>query len=263
MKRSHAIVLVVALCCGCASILNMEQGGFNVISLDQEWAMRDDLMRQVQKEYRLIDDPTALSYVNEVGRRLVAQTDLRDRRWDFGIVDDASVNAFNLPGGLVYVNRGLVAEAASLDQFTAVMGHEIAHGVARHGTQLMTRSLGLDAIMGIVLGQDVSQTEQVLGSVVGGGILAKYGREAEREADRLGIRYMHAAGYDPRGAAAMFRKLLALRQGQPSKVEGFFSSHPLTEERIQSAEQQAAELSRTSSLVHDTPAYQDFRRRLR
>lgn len=261
-SSSTLLAAIAVLSIGCATVLGVQQGGFNMISLDDEWAMRDDFQREVAKQYRLVTDTRALAYINDLGRGLVAQTDLRDRRWDFGIVDDASVNAFNLPGGLVYVNRGLVGQADALDQLAAVMGHEIGHGVARHGTQLMTRAYGLDVLTGVVLGGDRSRSEELLGSIVSGGILSKYSREAEHEADRHGIRYMHAAGYDPRGAAAMFRKLLALRQRQPSKVERFFSSHPLTEERIANAEQLAQQLPRSSSLVHDTREYQDFRNRL-
>lgn len=256
------IASVAILTLGCAVLGDMQQGGFNIISLDDEWKMRDDLKQQVAKEYRLVNDSRAVAFINEVGRRIVAQTDLKDRQWDFGIVDDPSVNAFNLPGGLVYVNRGLMAQADTLDQLAAVMGHEISHGVARHGTQMMTRAYGLEVISGIVLGSDPSKSQEVLRSVVAGGMLSKYSREAENEADRLGIGFMHAAGYDPRGAAAMFRKLLALRQREPSKVESFFASHPMAEDRIANAEKQAAQLPRSASLIHDTRDYQDFRRRL-
>jgi len=246
---------------GSCALLEVEQGGVNLISLDEEWAMRDDLMRQVEQQYPLVRDRAALDYLDRIGRSIVAETDLADREWDFGIVDSPDVNAFNLPGGLVYVNRGLVEQASSLDQLTAVLGHEIAHGVARHGTQLMTRAVGLDVLLGVVLGDDPSQVEQVLGGVVGSGALSRYGRGAEREADHLGIGYAHAAGYDPRGAAEMFRKLLALRQREPSAVDRFFSSHPLTEERIEAAEARAAELPRGRALVDDTPEYQSFRDR--
>lgn len=253
---------IAVLTLGCAVLGTMQQGGFNLISLDDEWKMRDDLKQQVAKEYRLVNDSRAVAFINDLGRRIVAQTELKNRQWDFGIVDDPSVNAFNLPGGLVYVNRGLMTQADTLDQLAAVMAHEISHGVARHGTQMMTRAYGLDVITGIILGKDRSQTEEVLGSIVAGGALSKYSREAENEADRLGLGFMHAAGYDPRGAAAMFRKLLALRQREPSKVEGFFASHPLAEDRIANAEKLAAQLPRSASLIHDTREYQDLRSRL-
>jgi predicted Zn-dependent protease len=259
---ARAAVALALAACGCAELLTIEKGGFNLVSLDEEWAMREDLARQVASEFRLVRDPEAVAYLESVGRRIVAQTDLADRPWDFGIVDDDAVNAFNLPGGLVYVHKGLVAEADALDELTAVMGHEIAHGVARHGTQLMTRAAGVDAISGILLGNDADKKDELLRQIVGGGVLSRYSREAEREADQLGIRYAAGAGYDPAGAARMFRKLLALRGRKPSSVERFFSSHPLTEERIAEAEALARQLPRGSSMVHDTQDYQRFRRKL-
>jgi predicted Zn-dependent protease len=254
-----AVALLVPIL-GCA-LLSVEQGGFNLISLDEEWSMRDDLMKQVREEYTLVSDPQALAYLEGVGARLVAQTNLAGRPWTFGIIDDDAVNAFNLPGGLVYVNRGLIQNAATLDQFTSVLGHEIAHGAARHGTQLMTRQMGLGVLSSVLLGNDASQREQLLAGIVGSGVLSNYGRDAERESDTLGIRFAHAAGYDPEGAIAMFQMLLSLRQGRPSAVGQFFSSHPLTEERIDHARQITAELPRSASLIHDTPEYQAFRKR--
>ncbi len=252
-------VLLVSIS-GCAA-LSVEQGGFNLVSLDEEWSMRDDLMKQVEQEYKLVADPQMLAYLNTIGRQLVAQTSLASRVWTFGIIDDDGVNAFNLPGGLVYVNRGLIQSATTLDQFTAVLGHEISHGAARHGTQLMTRQMGLELLGSVLLGDDPNQRQKLLAGVVAGGTLSSYGRDAEREADRLGIRAAHAAGYDPQGAIAMFQMLLGLRQGKPSSVGQFFSSHPLTEERIAHAERITAEFPDSPSLIHDTLEYQAFRKR--
>jgi len=264
MKTSilSALILVAVLpAAGCAA-LAIEEGGFNLISLDEEWSMRGDLMKQVEQEYTLVQDARAQAFLDDIGHRLVAQSPLADRAWTFGIVDDDGVNAFNLPGGLVYVNRGLAERATTVDQFAAVLGHEIAHGTARHGTQLMTRAMGVEIVTGALLGDDPSSRETLLKDIVGSGVLSKYGRDAEREADRLGIRYSFVAGYDPQGAVRMFEMLLSLRQGQPSKVAQRFSSHPLTEERIARAQEIVAALPATASPVRDTPEYQAFRQRL-
>lgn len=246
----------------CASVLGVHRGGFNMISLEQEWEMRDELRRQVRQEYDLLDDSRVTGYVSRIGRRLVAQTELADLPWTFGVVRDDAVNAFNLPGGLVYVNTGLIAQADSLDQLTAVLGHEIAHGVARHGTQLMTRAQGLGVLTSVVLGEDPGQLERTLAGLVGSGILLDYSRDAEREADRLGVRYNHAAGYDPHGAPEFFRKLLELRQSRPSDLARFFSSHPITEERIRTTRKIADSLPDHGSLVHDSREYQRMRGRI-
>jgi len=259
----NALLPAILLLAGCAGTLGVHEGGFNLISLDQEWAMREDFRGQVAKESTLVRDPQALAYLNELGREIAAQTDLGGLQWDFGIVRDEAVNAFNLPGGLVYVNTGLVREAESLDELVGVLSHEVAHGAARHGTQLMTRAYGYDLIAGLLLGRDPSAMEAFLAGVAGTGILMDYSRDAEREADRLGVHYMWKAGYEPRGVTAFFGKLLAVQQRKPSDVERFFSSHPVTEERIRNVEAVIATLPPKGTLIHDTAEYHKFRASLR
>jgi predicted Zn-dependent protease len=255
-----AVLLIAAL--GCASTAGAG-GGFNLVSLDQEWAMRDDLRSQVAREARLVNDPDLTSYINIVGRRIASQTPLGNRRWDFGIVRDNTVNAFNLPGGLVYVNSGLIAEADTLDELAGVLAHEIGHGSARHGTKLMTRAYGYNMIAGLVLGQNPSQTRQILAQLVGTGVLTDYSRDAEREADRLGVHYTYQAGYDPNGMIGFYGEMLDMRRRQPSKLEQFFSTHPLTEERIRNIQAEASTLPRHASLTHDTSNFQQFRSQFR
>ena len=247
--------LAVLLSAGAA-----QAAGFNLVSLDQEWSMRNDLHAQVQQQYRLVNDRASLQYINQVGRRLAAQTPMGDRQWDFFIIDDPSVNAFNLPGGLVYVNRGLVAEADSLDQLAGVLAHEIGHGAARHGTQLMTRSYGYNLLAGLLLGRDAGQGQRLLAQLVGTGVLTRYSREAEFEADRIGVEYAYRAGYNPHGAADFFKQLLQMRQRRPTKVEQFFSTHPLTEQRIDRVEAAAARYGNRGT--RDTRDFQQFRSRL-
>ena len=262
-QKLFSLLLCLALTLplmNCAA-LSVEQGGLNLISLDEEWSMRDDLLAQVQQEYRLVNDAQSLAYLDQLGQRIVAQTRFANRPWTFGIIDDPNVNAFNLPGGIVFVNRGLIQKATTLDQFTTVLGHEIAHGVARHGTQMMTRQMGIQVLSGVLLGNDASQRAQVLGGLVSSGVLSDYGRDAERESDRLGIQFAHAAGFDPAGSVPMFETLLSLRQSQPNSIAQFFSSHPLTEERIARAKRLSTELPSSPSLIHDTPEYQAFRKR--
>jgi predicted Zn-dependent protease len=254
------VLLAVATC---ATNVGVSEAKFNLVSLDQEWAMRDDLLSQVAREKQLVNDRSALEYINYVGRRIAAQTSLGNRRWDFYIVRDSSVNAFNLPGGLVFVNSGLIAEADSLDELAGVMAHEIGHGAARHGTQLMTRAYGYNLLASLALGRNPSQTRQILAQLVGTGYLNNYSRDAEREADRLGVNYAYRAGYDPRGLESFFGDLASLRQRRPSKVEQFFSNHPMTEERIQIVDAEIDRLPRRSSLTHDTRDYQRFRSEFR
>ena len=253
---SVAVLIVILL--GCAGTAGA-RGAFNLVSLDQEWGMRNDLRAQVSQQAQVLDS----SYLNTVGRRIAAQTPYGNRRWDFAIVRDNTVNAFNLPGGLVYVNSGLIAEADTLSELAGVLAHEIGHGAARHGTQLMTRAYGYNAIAGLLLGRNPSQGKQIAAQLLGTGILTNYSREAEREADRLGVHYTYQAGYDPEGMVDFYGEMLDMRRRKPSKVEQFFSSHPVTEERVQIIRAEMSRLPRRSSLTTDTNNFQHFRSQFR
>src|SRR6185295_16217093 len=165
-----AVVAVLIFLASCASTV-VSEGGINLISADQEWSTREEMHAQVQREMRLVNDRSALDYLNTVGRRIAAQTPLGNRRWDFFIVDDSAVNAFNLPGGLVYVNSGLIAEADSLDELAGALAHEIGHGAARHGTQLMTRAYGYNLLASLALGRNPSQAQQIVAQLLGTGVL--------------------------------------------------------------------------------------------
>jgi predicted Zn-dependent protease len=255
-----SLLLALAVLAACATT-GINRGDVNLVSLDEEWQLGRQLERDLQGKLKLVHDRATLDYVNRVGRRIVAQTELRDRRWEFHVVADPEVNAFNIPGGHVYVNTGLIAAAGDAAQFAGVMAHEIGHGVARHATEQLTAAYGLQIVAGAVLGKDPAAYQRILAQVAGAGALAKYGRDAEREADGLGVRYMAAAGYDPDGMAAMFQRLLEQRRRRPSSVERFFSSHPLTEERIAYVEREAAKVDRPG-LTRSEPGFQDVRRRL-
>lgn len=254
------LALVAVLAAACAST-GVNRGDFNLISLEEEWQLGRQLERDLAQRLRLVNDRSALAYVDRVGQRIVDQSEMRDLPWEFHIVADPEVNAFNIPGGHVYVNTGLIAAADNVAEFTGVLSHEIAHGVARHGTEQLTRSYGLSVVAGLLLGENPATYEQILAQIVGSGALARFSRDAEREADHLGVIYMSRAGYDPLGMATMFEELLERRRRQPGAVEQFFSSHPLTEERIRSVRAQAAEIDR-SGLASRDRGYQNLRQRV-
>jgi predicted Zn-dependent protease len=257
------LALLLALAAGCGG-LGVEEGGFNLVPLEYEWAMREDLHREVAQEMRVLRDPAAEEYLNRIGRRLAAQSSLGDQRWDFLLVESDAINAFNVPGGLVYVHTGLIREAATLDELTGVLAHEVAHGAARHGTQMMTRALGLSAVTALALGQDPGLAEQLIARVVGTGIISNYSRDAETEADRNGVRFAAGAGHDPRGMVTFFQKLLAVQGRRPGRVQQFFASHPVTEDRIAEVQAEIAALGAPAGGRDAEEAeYQRFRARFR
>ena len=221
---------------GCATL---GLGDFNLVSLDEEWQMGQQLERDVAQQVRLSSDRTLNNYVSQLGQRIVAQTPMSNLPWRFHVVEDDAINAFNVPGGLIYVNTGLIAAADNTAELAGVIAHEISHGVERHGTEQLTRAYGLNAGAAILLGQDPGLAGQIAAQLAGGSAIAKFSRDAEREADLLGVRYMASAGYNPEGMATMFQKLISDRQHRPSSVEQFFSTHPLTEDRIASVRREA------------------------
>jgi predicted Zn-dependent protease len=255
-----ALALAAVLAAACASS-GVNQGQFNLVSLEQEWQLGQQLERDLARKLRLVNDRSALAYVNQVGQRIVSQTEMRNLPWKFHIVADKEVNAFNIPGGHVYVNTGLIGAADNVAEFTGVLAHEISHGVSRHGTEQLTRSYGLSIVAGLVLGENPAVYQQILAQIVGTGTLAKFSRSAENEADRLGVAYMARAGYDPLGMATMFEELLQRRRSQPGAVSQFFATHPLTEDRIRDVRAQAAQIDR-SRLASQDSGYQNLRQRV-
>jgi len=254
------LALSALLAAACASS-GVNQGDFNLVSLEEEWQLGQKLERDLAKQLRLVNDRAALSYVNRVGQRIVSQTEMRNLPWEFHIVADNEVNAFNIPGGHVYVNTGLINAADNVAEFTGVLAHEISHGVSRHGTEQLTRSYGLSIVASLLLGENPAVYQQILAQIVGTGALARFSREAEREADHLGVNYMARAGYDPMGMASMFEELLRRRGSQPGAVGQFFATHPLTEDRIRDVRAQAEGIDRSRLASRDS-GYQSLRQRV-
>lgn len=255
-----AAAMVVALAAGCGST-GVNQGDINLISLEQEWQLGQQLERDIARQLSINRDAAINGYVDRLGRRLVAQTEMANLPWKFHVVNDPEVNAFNIPGGHVYVNTGLIANSDNVAELAGVMAHEIAHGVERHGTEQLTRVYGLNILAGALLGNDPATYQRILAQIVGTGTIARFSRSAEEEADRLGVRTMYDAGYDPAGMVAMFQSLIEQRRRRPSSVDQFFASHPLTEDRIRDTRSMIAQLPPKSGLISRDPAFQDIRRR--
>ncbi|HEX6203971.1 MAG TPA: M48 family metallopeptidase [Thermoanaerobaculia bacterium] len=260
LQSLGAVLAVMLLATGCASS-GVNTGDFNLISIEEEWQLGQQLERDLGRQLSINNDSVINGYVDRLGRRLVAQTEMANLPWKFHVVNSPEVNAFNIPGGHVYVNTGLIANTDSVAELAGVMAHEIAHGVERHGTEQLTRVYGLNILAGVLLGNDPATYERILAQIIGTGTVARFSRGAEREADGLGVRTMYEAGYDPRGMVAMFQSLLEQRRRSPNTVDQFFASHPLTEERIRATQEHIAQLPAKSGLVMRDPAYQGVRQR--
>ena len=262
--RAAALALFLAAVPGCTCASDsVNRGDLNLVSLDDEWALGRDLAAQVDAQVRPVPDPVVQAYVDRVGAALVAETELAGREWTFTVVDDPAVNAFALPGGHVYVNAGLVAAADGPAELASVVAHEVAHGVARHSTERMVKAQGVGWVAGLVLGDDPGVVRQVAAELVGRGALARFSRTDEEEADRLGLEYLAAAGFDPDGQTAMFETLVDLRGRRPRLFRRWFQSHPLGEDRVEAAEAAARDLRAAPPSAAERRAFRDVQRRVR
>lgn len=201
--------------------------------------------QKVLQEMGVVDDQRLVSYVRSVGQRIVPYTERKDVTYSFTVVDSPVVNAFALPGGYVYVTRGLLALANSEAELAGVIGHEIGHVTARHSAERYSQSV-LAQLGGAVLSSAISQPGA--NELIGLGtnlFLTSYSRSQENQADTLGVRYMNSAGYDPR-AMASFLSLLGRNEALENKERGgsgnatpsFLMTHPVTADRVTSVSAQ-------------------------
>ena len=190
--------------------------------------------------------PQVVSYVKKVGQKLAAVSD-RKLPYEFNVINDSTPNAWALPGGKIVVNRGLLVELQSEAELAAVLGHEIVHAAARHGAKGMERGMMLQ---GAILAAGVASHNSEYGALAIGGaniaaqlVTQKYGRDAEREADFYGMKYMSRAGYDPHAAINLQQTFVRLSEGKQSNwLEGLFASHPPSQERVDANRKTAATL---------------------
>jgi predicted Zn-dependent protease len=241
-------------CAGLGAMLAGFAGGAcTTVSSREERDIGRKEAQEVQRTIGLVNDPKVTQYVSAVGARL-AQTAARpDIAWQFEVADQAEPNAFALPGGWVYVTRGLLALTNREDELAGVLGHEMAHVIERHATSRVSAATPLAILFGVPSGI-LGTVSPTLGGIVGGAgrvvtglALAPYSRDQEREADRVGIALAARAGWDPAGLASFLRTLeraeaLAGAGGTRSQ---FFATHPTTPERVANVEAMARSLSRT------------------
>lgn len=235
------------------------------VSTQQELAMGRQYAAQINQQLPIVEDPAINRYINTLGNRIQRQPGNRDIPYTFYVVNIDQVNAFAVPGGHVYINRGLIERSSNLSELAGVVGHEIGHVEARHSAEMMGRMQTAQAgytIATVLLGHE---PEGVAGAAVQVGAqayFAHYSREDELEADRIGVRLLPGAGIDPRGIETFFRKLLDDRARAPSTLEQWFSTHPLTEERIAEVQRLLATVTLPRGLEVSSRDYDDFKARV-
>ena len=238
--------------------------GINFYSLEKEIALGKQLAQEVERQAKIIDDPVIAEYVNRVGQNLVRNSDAKVP-FTIKVLDSEEVNAFALPGGFFFVNSGLILKADNESELAGVMAHEIAHVAARHGTRQATRGtiINYASIPLIFMGGWTGYAiRQGAGLAIPLGFLT-FSRGFEAEADMLGLEYMYKAGYDPTSFVDFFEKIQTLEKKKPGTLSKVFSTHPMTDDRIKSAQKNISEILKAKpEYVLNTSEYNDVKNRL-
>lgn len=205
------------------------------VSVAQEDELGDQYAASLQSKLRLLEDSSANAWLSNLGNRLASVADRDSRDWHFYLVDDTTVNAFAVPGGHIFVHRGLIELAGSYSELAGVLGHEVAHVTLRHSVDQMksrTKTGVVVTVVCAVINICGSTAAQVAIDMGGQALFAKYSRDDEAQSDSAGVGYLLQAGIDPRGIPAMFNRMAALRTASPSALESWFGSHPLEGDRV-------------------------------
>jgi len=240
-------VLSIAYCvtmAGCSSEYNIATGKEEKFyyNTDKEVQIGQSIVREVENKYKPVDDPLIQKRVEDIGQKIASVCDRKEIDYHFQVLNEEEANAFSLPGGFVYVNKGLVDKAANDDELAGVLGHEVAHIVARHSIKK------LQAIMGYTILRVLAAAIPEGGAQVGNAadvafteILLGYGREDELLADQLASRYAKLAGYNPHAMIDFLDKLQEINRRKPPGPKSYFKTHPYVPDRIRIVKQELGE----------------------
>ena len=235
--------------------------GYNFFSPQEDAQLGKESSAQVDKQLPLLDDPATLKYLDSLGRKLIAfaPNNHAEFAWQIKIVNSSEINAFALPGGYIYVNRGVFEAAEDEAQLAGVLAHESGHVVMRHGTHIASEAVlaqGGMAILTGIFGQSGSLAGQLAQLGLGLGVdslLLKNSRSAETEADEVGAYILDAAGYDPHGMVQFFQ---VVAKKYPQRTLQFFSDHPNPENRIRDVDEEIRQFGPPQGTKTDSPEYQ-------
>jgi predicted Zn-dependent protease len=256
-RRSDAVVFVLIVW------LSGVAGAISLISVEQETEIGKQALAQVRKQVPEVRDREVVNYLRALGRRLVPYAKGPKYSYTFWLADYRELNAFALPGGPVWLHRGIMHAATSESQVVSVLAHEIAHISQRHAAAQLTKGAmtnwGL-GVLGALLGNSGGAgAAKIAAGFLANGLFLKFSRDDEREADRAGLQMMTRAGWDPRGMVELFEILRREAKRDPGAVEVFFSSHPSPQDRIAELR---AEVARHPGGRRDSQGFKDIKARL-
>jgi predicted Zn-dependent protease len=236
---------------------------FVTMSESQEVSVGRTEDKKVREQYGIYDDPALQRYVGDIGQRLAKSSHRPGLQYQFTVVDSPEINAFALPGGFIYITRGILAYLNSEAELAAVLGHEIGHVTARHSVQQLSAATAANvgaSVLQILVPQVRNSAADMLINTLGGALLSGYGREHELEADRLGAEYLARTGYDPQAMIKvvgvlknqeLFDNEVAKAEGrEPRSYHGLFASHPDNDTRLQEVVREAAKFSSPENRIN-------------
>jgi predicted Zn-dependent protease len=235
VQNAAAPVVLLSLIAACATNPATGKRQLMLVTEAQEIEMGRQADKEVEASFGLYPDAKVQAYVARLGASLVSGSERQNLPWTFRVVDDPTVNAFALPGGFIYVTRGLMTHLNSEAELASVIGHEIGHVTARHSASMISKQQF--AMLGLGIGMVVRPELQQFGDLAQAGVglmFLKFGRDAERQADDLGLRYLSRQAYDPQEAVAVFSVLERASQGTgEGRLPSWLSTHPAPEDRAQ------------------------------
>jgi len=265
--RSIALVAVLMLSVGIADAQTKIKSGFNLFSPQDDVNVGQQSAVAAEQQLPMLNDAQTNAYLNRIGQRLAANAGGPQFQYHFRVVNQSDINAFALPGGFVYVNRGVIDNASNEGELAGVVAHEISHVALRHGTHQASKAYLAQAgisILGGILGGHVGEgAAQIINTVGGIGLNAvflKYSRDLETQADVRGAQIMAASGYNPRDMVAFFQKL---ERVDTSKKTNWLSDHPAPPDRIARIQKEQQMLSLNGSAPENVAELQNVQGRLR
>ena len=261
LRAAAPAALSALVAAGCATT-GINKGQFNIVSSAEEVEMGRQFTAEVEKEYKVYDNPAVTAYVQGVGNRIVKVCDRTDIEYRFGVIEKDEMNAFALPGGFIYVYTGLMRQMDDESQLAAVIAHEVGHVAARHSAERLSQMYGYQFIASLVLGKNPGMYAELFSNIFSTTGFLYFGRKNEYEADRLGAKYLNAAGYEVGGMVELMSKLKDLEGREPTKFEEWLSTHPPTGERLAQVQGYVATLAKPASPARNKDAYAKIKAQL-
>lgn len=237
---------------GCSAFNAVSQSLF-LMTPEQELEFGKQVATEIEKDVTFVNDPEVNQYVKGLCQRVWAKSPRSDIPANFYVIEDPAINAFAIPGGNIYIQTGLINAADDEAELSAVIAHEIGHVVHRHGAQSVSRQTSAGMIQQILIGEGSAQSAEMVAGLVSQGVMFKYSRMDELEADAAAVGTLHRCGYDPLAMSTFFEKLTERYGENNSRLALFFSTHPPNSERISRVHEMSDELAAREKVDYDRP----------